>query len=286
MTGYIGIGGTAKKIKNIYIGVGGVAKQVKKAYIGVGGAAKLWYTSKPSIADLFSHVQAVTYTQAGEANSKTYLPISLSSLSGFNAGVTAFCFLFCGGCFSVAKVLRSDTTPVTYDFTLLDTAYDTDFGEVNLVKYTGGTGVTDVRSDTSVFGVHFAVIFDNAYPVDEIANTLQNANKECLKYYYSSTTSRGSDSYASYQVGYLKSDVVAQSGNVFAAFASSNGYPSFSLSACATPLTNIWSYSNNASRSYPVLRSITYSSNEYLVPSVDSSATAETRSYSLFRISD
>ena len=46
MTGYIGIGGTAKKIKNIYIGVGGTAKQIKKAYIGVGGVAKLWYRSQ------------------------------------------------------------------------------------------------------------------------------------------------------------------------------------------------------------------------------------------------
>ena len=46
MTGYIGIGGTAKKIKNIYIGIGGTAKQIKKAYIGVGGVAKLWYRSQ------------------------------------------------------------------------------------------------------------------------------------------------------------------------------------------------------------------------------------------------
>lgn len=46
MTGYIGIGGTAKKIKNIYIGVGGTAKQVKKAYIGVNGVAQLWYSSQ------------------------------------------------------------------------------------------------------------------------------------------------------------------------------------------------------------------------------------------------
>lgn len=42
---YIGVGGTAKKIKKIYFGVGGVAKKVKKAYIGVGGVAKLWYKS-------------------------------------------------------------------------------------------------------------------------------------------------------------------------------------------------------------------------------------------------
>lgn len=45
MTGYIGIGNTAKKTKNIYIGVGGIAKKVKKGYIGVNGIAKLWYSS-------------------------------------------------------------------------------------------------------------------------------------------------------------------------------------------------------------------------------------------------
>ena len=44
---YVGIGGTAKKVKKIYVGVGGVAKKVKKAYIGVGGVAKLWFNSSP-----------------------------------------------------------------------------------------------------------------------------------------------------------------------------------------------------------------------------------------------
>ena len=46
MTGYIGIGGTAKKVKNIYVGVGNVAKKVKKGYIGVNGVAQLWYKSQ------------------------------------------------------------------------------------------------------------------------------------------------------------------------------------------------------------------------------------------------
>ena len=49
MTGYIGIGGKAKKVKNIYVGVGGVAKKVKKGYIGVNGVAKLWYSSAVEI---------------------------------------------------------------------------------------------------------------------------------------------------------------------------------------------------------------------------------------------
>ena len=42
---YIGVGNSAKKIKNIYIGVNGVAKKVKKAYIGVNNVAKLWWSS-------------------------------------------------------------------------------------------------------------------------------------------------------------------------------------------------------------------------------------------------
>ena len=37
---YIGVGGTARKVKKIYIGVGGIARKVKKAYIGVGGVAR------------------------------------------------------------------------------------------------------------------------------------------------------------------------------------------------------------------------------------------------------
>jgi len=38
---YIGVGGTARKIKRIYVGVGGVARRVAAAYIGVGGVARL-----------------------------------------------------------------------------------------------------------------------------------------------------------------------------------------------------------------------------------------------------
>lgn len=72
MTGYIGIGGTAKKIKNIYIGVNGVAKQVKKAYIGVGGVAKQWYSSAPDFAALFAdaHLEVITGHNDSSASSE------------------------------------------------------------------------------------------------------------------------------------------------------------------------------------------------------------------------
>lgn len=44
MSGYIGVGGTARKIKGLYVGVNGVARTVQKAYVGdASGKARLWY---------------------------------------------------------------------------------------------------------------------------------------------------------------------------------------------------------------------------------------------------
>ena len=66
---YIGVGGTAKKIKKIYFGVGGVAKKVKKAYIGVGGVAKLFWAAPVTV------VAGTNLTDAlinGNANDRYY----------------------------------------------------------------------------------------------------------------------------------------------------------------------------------------------------------------------
>ena len=44
MSGYIGVGNTARKIKGLYVGVNGVARTVQKAYVGdASGKARLWY---------------------------------------------------------------------------------------------------------------------------------------------------------------------------------------------------------------------------------------------------
>ena len=43
MSGYIGVGNTARKVKELYVGVGNTARVVQKAYIGVGNVARLWY---------------------------------------------------------------------------------------------------------------------------------------------------------------------------------------------------------------------------------------------------
>lgn len=42
---WIGVGGKARKIKNMYIGIGGKARKIKKAWIGVGGKARLFFSS-------------------------------------------------------------------------------------------------------------------------------------------------------------------------------------------------------------------------------------------------
>ena len=40
---YIGVGGTARRAKNVYLGVDGKASKVKKIYVGVDGKARLAY---------------------------------------------------------------------------------------------------------------------------------------------------------------------------------------------------------------------------------------------------
>ena len=44
---YIGIGGTARKVKKMYVGIDGVARRIKKAYIGIGGVARPCFSGEP-----------------------------------------------------------------------------------------------------------------------------------------------------------------------------------------------------------------------------------------------
>lgn len=70
---YMGVGGTARKVKKMYIGVNGVARKVKKAYIGVGGVARLFYSSGSDFSSsTFNSQVAITehnsYTTGVNAN--------------------------------------------------------------------------------------------------------------------------------------------------------------------------------------------------------------------------
>lgn len=44
---YVGVGGIARKVRNIYVGVNGVARKVKKVYVGVGGVARPCFSLEP-----------------------------------------------------------------------------------------------------------------------------------------------------------------------------------------------------------------------------------------------
>ena len=52
MSGYLGVGNTARKVKELYVGVGNTARVVQKAYIGVGNVARLWYTRGTQLGSL------------------------------------------------------------------------------------------------------------------------------------------------------------------------------------------------------------------------------------------
>lgn len=57
---YIGLNGSAKRIKNIYLGVGNVAKKIKKAYIGVDGTSKLWWSARLAFGKIIDLPSSVT----------------------------------------------------------------------------------------------------------------------------------------------------------------------------------------------------------------------------------
>ena len=99
MTGYIGIGGKAKTIKQMYIGIGGKAKKVKKAYIGVGGKAKLWWsdTREQTLKALMS---SATLAAVG------YYERSVKSTASLQLPVqgTYYAFSFCDKYLGIFKV--------------------------------------------------------------------------------------------------------------------------------------------------------------------------------------
>lgn len=80
---YIGVGGKARKVKNLYIGVDGKARKVKKAYIGVNGKAQPFYSSS-------AYGETWTVYNTMPATSVEYQVIALAYGNGMFVGV-------CGG---------------------------------------------------------------------------------------------------------------------------------------------------------------------------------------------
>ena len=63
---YMGIGGSARKIKQVYIGVDGVARAVKKGYIGIDGIARAFYGGQVYTGGDFVLLDAFDETAAGQ----------------------------------------------------------------------------------------------------------------------------------------------------------------------------------------------------------------------------
>lgn len=65
---WIGVGGKARKIKNMYIGVGGKARKIKKAWIGVGGKARLFFSSDQTLTYLKEITQSAAASSLGASD--------------------------------------------------------------------------------------------------------------------------------------------------------------------------------------------------------------------------
>ena len=63
---YMGIGGSARKIKQVYIGVDGVARAVKKGYIGIDGIARAFFGGQVYTGGDFVLLDAFDETAAGQ----------------------------------------------------------------------------------------------------------------------------------------------------------------------------------------------------------------------------
>ena len=277
MTGYIGIGGTAKKVKNIYVGVGGVAKKVKKGYIGVNGVAKLWYSALPTLKELFSTVHYYA-TNAGAATT------NIQSVNISRIG-TWYSILSRGGALCIAKtIIMQDTSlpagNLTGEYENLVSFAASGVSSISAEAYSNGQYIT-IEMTSRGRGVHVALNFDDTYPDEVITYVLQNAPKECLRYYNSSTASPSSGS----GVEYSAAEAAAKKGYLWAAWPA-NTTPTnanSSFAKCSTPSNGIFSVSDGTSTT-TINKLIVNNGNIY--PSSDGSAIARTRCYSLFRFED
>lgn len=67
---YLGVDGTARKVRKIYVGVDGVARKVKKGYIGVNGIAHKFFGGELRYYGVLNTLGYQTIDPLGSANSK------------------------------------------------------------------------------------------------------------------------------------------------------------------------------------------------------------------------
>lgn len=86
MAVFIGIGGKARKVKNLYIGVGGKAKKIKAGWIGIGGKARLFYSAINDVAPQLTNLWTGYYYDYYSNSGKNYFGSRSNNASSFTYG--------------------------------------------------------------------------------------------------------------------------------------------------------------------------------------------------------
>lgn len=110
---YMGVGGTARKVKKMYIGVNGVARKVKKAYIGVGGVARLFYSSGLDFSNVTFSKQ-IDYTSKSTVYTTGVNANGVIVLAGYHNSSYAAGGISDGYFYLGAEVIRSTDNGYTW----------------------------------------------------------------------------------------------------------------------------------------------------------------------------
>ena len=275
---------TAHNISKMYIGVGGVAHIVKKAYVGVNNVARLWYQEYiPSLAEVFSTMNG--YSVAGPSSSTaSTASLDLSTNSKFVTGADIFLFLTVGGSLEISRLHVDSLTSVSK--TTLSLTADT-----GVTAQSSSISGTTVTTDNTVFSCTWgAFYFDSTYSPRIIEYVFRNCYKSKLKYYNNS--SAASNSTSSSNLRYPVASLSGKSGIIFPMFTGSDAastvtwYRCFSASTCDDPLTVIKGGQGSSwLTTRPAIYQATYSSTDYLYPTVTGSAPVKNcRNYCLHQL--
>ena len=276
--------GVANKIQKMYIGIDGVAHIVKKAYIGIDNVAKLWYSEPiPSLAQVFSTMN--DYLIDGTSRSTaTTASIDLSNSSSFVIGADIFLFLTVGGSLEISRLHVDSLTSVSK--TTLSLTADSD-AAAQSSSISGTVVTTDNDVNGSTWGAFW---FDSTYSPRIIEYVFRNCYKSKLKYYYNSSVA--STNTSSSNLRYPVDSLNGSSGIILPMFTGSDAastvtwYDCFSVSTCSDPLTVVVGAQGSSwLTTRPAIYQATYSSTNYLYPTVTGSAPVKNcRSYCLHNL--
>ena len=228
MTGYIGIGGKARKIDNMYIGVDGVARQVVKAYIGIGGKARLWYSVAPPLSELWSAATLVahdSYVGASKDNASIIVNAATDPCWVFCCTGTGVCFakIYDGACTYLKRITYGDSPAPT---------------TLSLSEY--GSSSTRVRSG-STYGVKMLALRFTDIPESAVDYAFKDMSAEIISG-HSSSSNGSSVQIASTDITSSQNDIYIQA---FASAQDDLGY--FSACSGSAPTTAIKSHANGSS---------------------------------------